>query len=156
MDRNQSLPSHFAIPSCHPIATQADGGFEHALTLSHGAGHDGKEPHPLPFQQLTRLQLESGSCNARDVLTMVSDLPGLEVLEMIDLMCQAFELRAFDAAALSKLPKLRLVGLSGTPFLWGEPFSDDTSGHQAVQGQLMQLQRACPNITWVVDEFLGR
>jgi hypothetical protein len=143
--------------------TQADGRLI-SLTLSHGAVGGKKEPHPLPFQHLTRLQLEGGEYNVRDVLVMVSDLPRLEVLEMLRFMCREFELRAFDATALlSMLPNLRLVDLSGTT-LWGDPFDDDTSDHQAVQGydmvqylpvhvvqQLLHLQRAYPSITWVVD-----
>ena len=103
---------------------------------------------------------------------MVSDLSGLEVLGILEFMCRDFELRAFDAAALSRLPKLRLVDLSGS-VLWGDPYSDDTSdndtsGHQPVRGydmvkylslgvvqHLLHLQRVYPNSTWVVDEYQG-
>lgn len=136
---------------------------EHALALSHGAGWDIGEPQPLPFQQLTQLQLHDGDYDVSDVLTMISALPQLEVLEVLDFTIEALELRAFDAAVLSRLPQLRRVDLSGS-LLWEDPSHDDPSGHQPVQGddmvdylpvrvvqQLLHLQRTYPNITWAVD-----
>lgn len=44
-----------------------------------------------------------------DILTMISDLPRLEVLEVFHFTRQALELRAFNIATLSKMPKLRRV-----------------------------------------------
>jgi hypothetical protein len=110
--------------------------------------------------------LQDGDYGVSDILIMISELPQLEVLEVLDFTIQAVELRAFDAAVLARLPKLRQVDLSGS-LLWDGPSDDDdASSHQPVQGddmvqylpvrvvqQLMDLQRAYPNITWVVDDY---
>ena len=139
--------------------------FENTFALSHGAGWDTGELQPLPYKQLTGLQLQDGDYDVSDILIMVSELPRLEVLEVLAFTCQALELRAFDAAVLARLPQLRRVDLSGS-LLWDGPSDDDASGHEPVQGddmvqyvpvrvvqQLIDLQRAYPNITWVVDEY---
>ena len=122
-----------------------------------------EEPQPLPFQQLTRLQLEDSRMTTSDVLIVISEMPRLEVLAVhnstISSLTETFELLKFDAAALSRLPKLRLVDLSGS-LLWA-----DTSGHEAVHGDnmqkylpllvvqhLMSLQRAKPDVEWVLGK----
>jgi hypothetical protein len=114
-------------------------------------------PLPLPHKQLTRLQLQIGEYDVRDILVMISELARLEVLEVLGVTWHAFQLLDFDATALSRLPKLRLVDLSGS-LLW-----DDASVDKPVQGpdmkkylplrvvhHLMSLQRANPNIEWVL------
>jgi hypothetical protein len=115
-----------------------------------------EEMRPLAFQQLTRLQLEDSHLAASDILVLTSEMPRLEVLKVASGAC---ELLDFDAAALARLPKLRLVDLSGSK-LWA-----NTSDHDAVQGKdmrgllllpvvhhLMCLQRANPNIEWVLGK----
>ena len=122
-----------------------------------------EDPQPLPLQQLTRLQLQYIQMAASDILVVISELPQLEILEVLECTDQVFELLAFDAAALSRLPKLRLVDLSGS-VLWA-----DTSGHEAVHGDnvqkylplrvvqhLMSLQRTNPDIAWVLGEDVGQ
>jgi hypothetical protein len=111
---------------------------------------------PLPYQQLTRLQLPGGRYLVPDIRIMISELPQLEVLEVLE-TDEAFELLAFDAAVLSKLPKLRLVKLSGS--LLG----DEQSTHMPVNGdarwedlplplfrKLTALQQVNPNIEWAL------
>jgi hypothetical protein len=93
---------------------------------------------------------------------MISALPRLEVLEVLDFTIRALELRAFEGKVLSGLPKLRLVDLTGS-LLWDD-LSDDSSADQPLQGndmvdylpvhvvqQLLHLQHAYPNITWAVN-----
>jgi hypothetical protein len=137
--------------------------FEHALALYLGADLEMEEPRPLPLQQLTRLQLEDSHMAASAILILISEMPRLEVLKVLKSWhLGAFELLDFDVAVLSRLPKLRLVDLSGSK-LWA-----NTSGHEAVQGKdmrnylplrvvhhLMSLQRANPNIEWVLGSGLG-
>lgn len=108
---------------------------------------------PLPFQQLTRLQLRGSSYRVAEVLTMISELAELEILEVLETV-RAFMLLAFDAAALSELPKLRLVNLSGS-LLWEDQHYSRVTGDAKreylplpVVRQLMSLQRAHPNIEW--------
>ena len=121
-----------------------------------------EEPQPLCFQQLTRLQLKDSHLAASDILVVISEMPQLEILEVHSSSREMFELLAFDATALSRLPKLRLVDLSGSLLL------DDASGHEAVHGgnvqkylplrvqqHLMCLQRANPDIKWVLGEGVG-
>ena len=121
-----------------------------------------EEPRTLCFQQLTRLQLENSRMAASDILIVISEMPQLEVLEVLDTTDPKFELLKFDVAALSRLPKLRRVDLSGS-LLW-----DDASGHEAVHGgnvqkylplrveqHLMCLQRTNPAIEWVLGKGVG-
>jgi hypothetical protein len=130
------------------------------MTISCIAELEIEVPLPLPHKQLTRLQLQIGEYEIRDILVMISELARLEVLEVLGVRWRAFELLAFDATTLSRLPTLRLVDLSGS-LLW-----DDTSGHDAVQGgdmrdylplrvvhHLMCLQRANhPNVEWLLGK----
>ena len=82
---------------------------------------------------------------------MVSELPQLEVLEMLEETASTLWLQ--DAMPLSQLPKLRRVHLSG-PFLWaGNPQyhglqHDHLPSH--VAEQLLELQKAAPQIEWVL------
>jgi hypothetical protein len=102
---------------------------EHALALYLVAALEMEDPQPLPFQQLTRLQLEDSHLAASDILVVISEMPQLEILEVLDCADPGFELLAFDATALARLSKLRLVDLSGS-VLWA-----DTSGrHETVHG----------------------
>lgn len=100
--------------------------------------------------------------DVRDILVMISELPQLEVLEVLGVIWQAFELLDFDATALSRLPNLRLVDLSGS-LLWADP-----GGGTPVQGKdmleylplrvvqhLVSLQRAYPTIEWVLGKGVG-
>ena len=120
-----------------------------------------EEPQPLRFQQLTRLHLEDSHMAASGILTVISEMPQLEVLAVLDINPD-FELLDFDVAALARLPKLRLVNLSGS-LLW-----DDTLGYEAVHGDNVQeylplrveqhlvcLQRANPAIEWVLGRGVG-
>ena len=121
-----------------------------------------EETQPLRFQQLTRLQLHDSQMGASDILVVISEMPQLEILEVRDCTDPSFELLAFDAAALSRLPKLRLVDLSRS-VLWAY-----TSGHEAmpdddvqkylplrVVQHLVSLQPANPAIEWVLGNDLG-
>ena len=114
-----------------------------------------EEPRVLPFQQLTQLQLHDSPMAASAILIMISEMLQLEVLEVSKCTHHGpFELLDFDVTALSRLPKLRLVDLSGSK-LWV-----DTSFPEAVRGEnglplqvaqhLMCLQRARPGIEWVL------
>ena len=113
---------------------------------------------PLPFQQLTRLQLRNRgsrySYKLRDILTKASGLRQLEVLEVLEAR-QALDLGAFDATALSRLPKLRLLNLTGS-LLWSLHTTTATRRVQMDQLQtvqhLMNLQRRFPNIEWVLGQ----
>ena len=89
-------------------------------------------PLPLPHKQLTRLRLQIGEHDIRNILVMISELARLEVLEVLGVTRRAFELLAFDATALARLPKLRLVDLSGS-LLW-----DDASVDKPVRGSDMK------------------
>ena len=121
-----------------------------------------EDPRPLPFRQLTRLQLEDSHLAASDILVVISDLPQLKILEVLDCTDPGFELLAFDATALSRLPKLRLVDLSRS-MLWAH-----TSGNEAVHSDnvleylplrvvqhLVSLQRANPDVQWVLGKGVG-
>ena len=114
-------------------------------------------PLPLSYTQLTRLQLQIGEYDVREILVMISELAQLEVLEVLGVTWRAFELLDFDATALSRLPKLRRVDLSGS-LLW-----DDASVDKPVRGDdmrkylplrvvhhLISLQRANPKVEWVL------
>jgi hypothetical protein len=122
-----------------------------------------EEPRPLPFQQLTRLQLQDSQMAASDILIVISEMPQLEILEVLDCTDPGFQLLAFDVTALSKLPKLRLVDLSES-VLW----ADVAGGTPAVQGKdmleylplrviqhLMSLQRTNADIEWVLGKDVG-
>ena len=114
-----------------------------------------KAEAPLPYQQLTRLQLFSSHHNATDVLTMTSNLPLLQELELhLDL---TFDLFVLDAAALSQWPQLRLLDLSGSRLWDSDPGQPDPRHPQDQRcapmrqvERLMHLQRACPRIEWVL------
>lgn len=94
---------------------------------------------------------------------MISELPQLEVLEVLNTRYPRFELLDISVAALSRLPKLRLVDLSMS-LLW-----EYQSGHEAMHSNeympgylpfrvvhhLLSLQRANPNIQWVLGSSLG-
>ena len=121
-----------------------------------------EEPRPLAFQQLTRLQLENSRLAASAILVLISEMPQLEVVEFKS-RHGAFELLGFDVTALSRLPKLRLVDLSGSK-LWS-----NTSRRDAVRGQDMRsylplrvvhqqmcLQRANPDVEWVLRKTQGQ
>ena len=137
--------------------------FKHALPLYLVAEMEMEDPRPLPFQQLTRLQLHDSQMAASDILIVISEMPQLEILEVRDCTNPGFELLAFDAAALSRLPKLRLVDLTRS-VLWAS-----TSDHEAVHGDsvlkylplrvvqhLVSLQRANPAIEWMLGRDVGR
>ena len=119
---------------------------------------------PLPFKQLTRLQVQKSHHTASDVLNMMWDLPQLEVLEVLNTRYPRFELLDFDVTALSRLPKLRLVDLLGSK-LW----VDMAFPEAAVRGENMQnglpmqvaqhmmcLQRARPGVEWVLGSNNGQ
>ena len=121
-----------------------------------------EEPRALPFQQLTQLQLQDSHLAASAILVVISEMPQLEILELLDCTDPGFQLLAFDATALSRLPKLRLVDLSGS-LLWAH-----TSGNEAVHGDnvleflplrvvqhLVSLQRANPDVQWVLGKGVG-
>jgi hypothetical protein len=114
---------------------------------------------PLPFQQLTSLNLRGASLAWSDTLAMIAGLPQLEVLSV--LWAEALELSSADAVPLSQLPMLRLVNLQPYSHLWR-----DDRGMHPVQGHgqrcflprgvaqhLMFLQRTLPHIEFVVDEL---
>jgi hypothetical protein len=116
---------------------------------------------PLPYKQLTELQI--GECDVHDILVMISELARLEVLAVLGVTWRAFEVLDFNATALSRLPKLRLVDLSRS-LLW-----DDASVDKPVEGpdmknylplrvvhHLMSLQRANPNVEWVLRNDFGQ
>lgn len=111
---------------------------------------------PLPFQQLTKLDLTAASLPWSDILAMITGLQHLEVLDV--LWAEALELSAADAVPLSQLPMLRSVNLHDSP-LW----RDDHHMHP-VQGRgqrcflprrvvqhLLYLQRVLPHVEFVVD-----
>jgi hypothetical protein len=66
------------------------------------------EPLPLQCRQLTRLQLCDGRFSATDILAMVSQLPQLEVLEVLG----KEDFTELQALARSCCPNLRTVNLS--------------------------------------------
>jgi hypothetical protein len=118
------------------------------------AALDAQEMQPLPYQQLTHLELVSGHFTASNVQAMISGLLQLETLEVIDAE-EAFDLLAVDAVALSKLPKLRLVNLSGSVLWDGGPTDQPVQGDAKlsylplpVVHHLVCLQRAVPTIEW--------
>ena len=147
---------------CPPCAPSLIAVRNPAFALHLIAGLEMQETQPLRFQQLTRLQLQDSRMAASDILIAISELPRLEILEVRNCTDPGFELLAFDAAALSRLPKLRLVDLSWS-VLWAH-----TSGHEGVPGDdvqkylplrvvqhLVSLQRANPAIEWVQGNDLG-
>lgn len=105
---------------------------------------------PLPYQQLTRLQVFCGTHNTKHILAVISDLPMLEELELH--LETTFDLFVLDAAALSRWPKLRLLDLSGSQ-LWDfrQARGPERMPMREVE-RLMHLQRACPRIEWVPRE----
>lgn len=118
------------------------------------AALDEQELQPLPYQQLTHLQLYSGPFSASNVQGMISGLLQLEILEVTDAE-EAFDLLDFDAVALAKLPKLRLVNLAGSVLWDGGPAEQPVQGDAKrdylplpVVHHLVCLQRALPNIEW--------
>jgi hypothetical protein len=119
------------------------------------------DPQPLPYPQLTRLQLRRSEIEVRDIMTMVSRLPQLEALDVLDHTKRTVELQQFDTGMLSQLPKLREVNLSGslpreldhimnirTPLDAGVLPSHVTE-------QLTVLQKATPHIDWVLSRSEG-
>jgi hypothetical protein len=88
-----------------------------------------------------------------DVLVIISELPKLEILEVLEFRDPGFELVDFDAAALSGLPSLRLVDLEGSK-LWVDTSFAEAAGSDGLPLQvaqhLMCLQRARPGIEWVL------
>ena len=119
-------------------------------------------PLPLPHKQLTRLRLQIGEHDVRNFLVMISELARLEVLEVLGVTRRAFELLAFDATALARLPKLRLVDLSGS-LLWDDALVDrpvrgsDMKEYLALRvvNRLMSLQRANANVEWVLGNDMS-
>lgn len=107
---------------------------------------------PFPYQQLTRLRLQSSYHSTKHVLAMISALPRLEELAIA--LDSTFDVFALDTAALSQWPQLRLMDLSESR-LW-EYYSAERhkvlmrAAPRRVVDQLMHLQRACPRIKWVV------
>jgi hypothetical protein len=102
---------------------------------------------PLPFPQLTRLQLWRCNFNITDIGVMVSGLQQMEVLQVLNYSKPTAEL--CDAHALLKLPRLRVVNLSGV-HLW------EHEGHSvSVAEQLQMLQKAAPHIDWVLCSNTG-
>ena len=87
---------------------------------------------PLPFPQLTRLQLWNVPPESTHVLPMIAELPQLEILEVLD-SPHAFDVsRPAEPPQLSKMTKLRLINLSGW-LMW----SRDTPPHVVQTGELL-------------------
>jgi hypothetical protein len=109
---------------------------------------DGAEA-PLPFGQLTGLWLQSSDHNTTEILAMTSGLPRLEELAVH--LDTTFDLYVLDAAALLRLPQLRLLDLSGSP-LWDSHHPGESDEHMPMceVERLMHLQRVCPHIEWVL------
>ena len=106
-------------------------------------------PPPLLCPQLTRLQLRRCTLGMTDIGVMVSQLPQLEVLEVLDSMKPTAELR--DAHTLSKLPRLRVVNLSDS-LLWvreGQNVMKQLNHMpEHVAEQLLALRKTAPHIDW--------
>lgn len=108
------------------------------------------EPPPLLFPQLTRLQLWRCNLHMRAIGVMVSGLPQLEVLQVLDQTEQIVELG--DAHALLQLPRLREVDLSGSHLWVREGYYTDPPDYlpEHVAEQLLTLRKAAPHIDWVL------
>jgi hypothetical protein len=115
------------------------------------------DPPPLPYPQLTRLQLWGGDYEMDDVLVMISKLPQLENLELLGMQ----EPDELEAVQLSQLPNLRTVNFSFTP-LWGPAHSQDPPREprwvpicecmpKTTIARLTLLQQVAPRINWVLD-----
>ena len=111
---------------------------------------DGAEA-PLPFGQLTGLCLQSSDHNTTETLAMTSGLPRLEELAVH--LGTTFDLFVLDAAALLRLPQLRLLDLSGSPLWDSRPGESDEHMPMYEVERLMHLQRACPRIEWVLRKL---
>lgn len=118
--------------------------------------HDISDPQPLPCPHLTRLQLRRSEVEVRDIMTIVSELPQLRVLHVLDQTDTTVKLDQFDARVLTQLPRLREVNLSGS--LLGEqsrirnirtPQQDGVLPLDAAV-KLLALQKATPHIDWVL------
>jgi hypothetical protein len=111
-----------------------------------------------PFQQLTRLSLESARVPWADILAMIAGLPQLEQLDVI--ASRAVELSAADVVPLSRVPVLRLVNLYSSQ-LWRDdlhmhPIQDIDQPYYLPRGivqHLLYLQRVLPHIEFVVDDL---
>jgi hypothetical protein len=113
---------------------------------------------PLPFQQLTELHIWRAKLPWPLILAMIADLPQLEILNVVNSI--DIGLSAADAVPLSRLPKLRVIDLSGSQLC-----NDDRPMHPVqsrdqqwrlhvfVVQQLLHLQRALPHVEWVVDSL---
>lgn len=122
---------------------------------------DTTDPQPLPYPQLTRLQLRRSELEVPDIMTMVLRLPQLEVLEVLDQTDPMVELPQSDNSMLSQLPKLREVNLSGSlPRELNEVITIRTPLDAGVlpshvTEELAVLQRAAPHIDWVLSGSEG-
>ena len=113
------------------------------------------EPTPLSFPQLTRLRLWRGLFGMTDIGVMVSGLPQLEVLQVLDQTEPLVQLRDASSALL-QLPRLREVNLSGS-HLWvheGHYMSQPLDYlPEHVAEQLLMLQKTAPRIDWVLRGY---
>jgi hypothetical protein len=128
--------------------------------LSCIAGLDpGETPLPLQCLQLTRLQLCTGEYTIGDVLAMASELPQLEILEVLQI--EHFDISDDDAMALSRLPKLQTVNISDA-VLCESSHAMDPAGtprwvpicecmEAEVVEDLLRLRQAAPRINWVME-----
>jgi hypothetical protein len=113
-------------------------------------------PQPLPYPQLTRLQLRRSEIEIRDVVTMVSQLPQLEVLDVLDQTDCTVKLHQIDVGVLLQLPKLREVNLSGSLEGKSQQVRNINLPQEAwvlpmhVTEELLVLQKAAPHINWVL------
>ena len=100
---------------------------------------------PLPYPHLTQLWLQCFDVQFRDIATFVSEMPQLQVLEVLGHLGR---IRLDDAMALTQLPKLREVKLSETSGRWAEQHQPPP---QHAAQQLLALQKAAPHIHWVLQ-----
>ena len=112
---------------------------------------------PLQCPQLTELQLCEGRFSADKILAMVSQLPQLEVLEVLD----REDLTELEALPLSCCPNLRTVNLSES--LLSAPDRDRpprrksrpvSSAERNFIARLMGEAQAAPNSNGVQEELV--
>jgi hypothetical protein len=112
------------------------------------------EPQPLPYPQLTRLQLRRSDLKMRDIMNMVSESPQLEILEVLEQIFTTVKLHQVDPGVLLQLPKLREVNLSGS-LLGNQSRARVIPRHTEicppyVFEQLLALEKAVPRVEWVL------
>ena len=113
---------------------------------------------PLPYPQITRLQLCCGDFEMKDIVAKVSAMPQLEVLDVLDQTEQPIDLSEAHTL-MFHLPNLREVNLSGS-LLWDPGATMEVSQHLRylplhVARQLLTVQKAAPHIDWVLGSDAG-